>query len=73
VPGHYLDGAAFRPAHIHLKVAALGGDLTTQLYFEGDPYNESDRLIIDSLIMPTREMAGEIEGVMDLIVDATAL
>jgi catechol 1,2-dioxygenase len=29
----------FRPAHIHIKVSYPGFEtLTTQLYFEGDPY-----------------------------------
>ncbi len=37
-PGKYLNGSAFRPAHIHFKITAPGfPTLTTQLYFEGDP------------------------------------
>ena len=42
-PGWYLNGSAYRPAHIHVKVWV--GDqeqLTTQLYFTGDPFNETD-------------------------------
>lgn len=42
VPGHYLNGDQYRPAHIHLKVHGPRGVLTTQLYFEGDPYNRVD-------------------------------
>jgi catechol 1,2-dioxygenase len=34
---------AWRPAHLHLKVSAPGHQLvTTQLYFEGGEYNDSD-------------------------------
>ncbi len=38
-PGQYLQSNGWRPAHIHYKVSAPGFEtLTTQLYFEGDPY-----------------------------------
>ncbi len=54
VPGRYLNGRRYRPAHIHVKVSAPGFDtLTTQLYFDGDPYNEGDPFIDPSLIMRT--------------------
>ena len=53
VPGRYLNGDEYRPSHIHVKVSAEDFDLlTTQLYFEGDPFNESDAFIEDELIMP---------------------
>lgn len=43
MPGHYLNGARYRPAHLHVKVRVQGVvRLTTQLYFEGDPYNADD-------------------------------
>jgi hypothetical protein len=52
VPGRYLNGSQYRPAHIHVKVAAPGLPLlTTQLYFAGDPYNEIDGLFRPSLVM----------------------
>jgi protocatechuate 3,4-dioxygenase beta subunit len=52
VPGHYRDRGAFRPAHIHVRVSAPGHRrLTTQLYFDGDPYNATDRLIEAPLVM----------------------
>ena len=51
-PGHYLNGRQYRPAHIHVKVHAPGfRSLTTQLYFDGDPYNRVDPFIHRSLIM----------------------
>jgi catechol 1,2-dioxygenase len=35
--------SAFRPAHLHLKVTAPGHDeITSQLYFENDPYLSTD-------------------------------
>jgi protocatechuate 3,4-dioxygenase beta subunit len=52
VPGHYRVGDGFRPAHIHVKVHVPGRpSLTTQLYFPGDPHNESDPFIHPSLVM----------------------
>lgn len=42
-PGWYLNGADYRPAHVHLKVWVGGVErLTTQLYFVGDPFNDGD-------------------------------
>ena len=52
VPGRYLNGDRYRPAHIHIKLRARGHKpLTTQLYFAGDPYNDGDPFIVSSLIM----------------------
>ncbi|MEM7157479.1 MAG: hypothetical protein AAF799_31845 [Myxococcota bacterium] len=43
MPGWYLNGAEYRPAHLHMKVWVRGTELlNTQLYFEGDPFNEGD-------------------------------
>ncbi len=56
VPGRYLNGDRYRPAHIHVKLHAPGHKLlTTQLYFEGDPYNDGDPFIVPSLIMAHRK------------------
>ncbi len=42
-PGWYLNGPQYRPAHLHVKVWVRGVErLTTQLYFEGDPFNDGD-------------------------------
>ena len=53
IPGHYLNGSQYRPAHVHVKVGGLTGFalLTTQLYFDGDPYNSIDPFIKPRLIM----------------------
>jgi protocatechuate 3,4-dioxygenase beta subunit len=61
MPGNYRLGGSFRPAHIHFRVYSPQGEvlLTSQLYFEGDPYlgeedpcqppncfsNDADRII----------------------------
>lgn len=42
VPGRYLNGAEYRPAHVHFKLHGPRGALTTQMYFDGDPYNRRD-------------------------------
>ena len=48
LPGLYPG----RPPHIHVKVSAPGGPvLTTQIYFEGQPGNESDGLVQPSLLV----------------------
>lgn len=53
VPGWYLNGAQFRPAHVHYKVSHENGlALTTQLYFEGDPYLDVDPFVKPSLVKP---------------------
>ena len=46
VPGQYPAGLFWtRPAHIHFKVHRRGfHELTTQMYFAGDPYLEKDRI-----------------------------
>jgi protocatechuate 3,4-dioxygenase beta subunit len=52
-PGWYLNGAHYRPAHVHFKVSTDGVErLTTQLYFEGDPYLSCDAFANTSLVRP---------------------
>ena len=68
IPGHYLNGANYRPAHIHVRVSADGyAMLTTQLYFEGDPYNDIDPFIEDSLIMPLSDAGDEKRASFDFV------
>ena len=56
-------------SHIHVKVSAKDFELlTTQLYFEGDPYNDSDAFIEDELIMPVETDAdGRRNCVFDFV------
>jgi protocatechuate 3,4-dioxygenase, beta subunit len=69
-PAGYPAGPnRMRPAHIHFQVSGRQDRLVTQLYFEGDPYNETDRflqtaleqrnLLIAKLLPPTSEMEPE--------------
>jgi protocatechuate 3,4-dioxygenase beta subunit len=57
-----------RPAHIHFKISGQQDGLVTQMYFEGDPYNTTDRLLqaagrtellITKLLPPTAGMEPE--------------
>lgn len=47
-PGRYLNGARYRPSHIHFRITTPsrgntpGIDLVTQLYFQGDEYIKGD-------------------------------
>ncbi|HUQ02847.1 MAG TPA: hypothetical protein VM261_10150 [Kofleriaceae bacterium] len=63
VPGNYLNGSRFRPRHVHFKLVAPGHrELTTQLYFPGDPYNDGDAWFVASLMLaqvgPSRDSPG---------------
>lgn len=43
MPGKYLNGKLYRPAHIHFRVSADGQkELVSQIYFSGDPHIEKD-------------------------------
>ena len=69
IPGHYLNGAQFRPAHVHVKATAPGFPLlTTQLYFAGDEFNTGDPFIVQSLIMPLSDgKDGRKDAVFDFV------
>ncbi|HVE43442.1 MAG TPA: hypothetical protein VNM14_26425 [Planctomycetota bacterium] len=55
MPGQYDLGEAKRPAHIHYKVSAEAHrSLTTQLYFQGDPWLDRDPFVRKSLIVGRR-------------------
>ncbi len=42
-PGKYLNGALYRPAHIHIRVTEKNSkELISQVYFQGDPHIEKD-------------------------------
>ena len=55
-PGHYPASHNWiRPPHIHFKVHKRGyKELTSQLYFKGDRYNSTDK-ILNSIPPPERE------------------
>jgi protocatechuate 3,4-dioxygenase beta subunit len=71
-PGSYLNGAQYRPPHIHYRVTmAKYKTLITQLYFEGDKYQDKDPFIKKSLIIKLEaKKNGEAEykaGVFDIV------
>jgi protocatechuate 3,4-dioxygenase beta subunit len=71
VPGRYLNGARYRPAHIHAKVRARGHRaLTTQLYFDGDPYNAGDPFIVESLVMSHHVADGVRRAGFDFVLES---
>lgn len=45
-----------RPAHIHFDIMGRYDRIVTQMYFEGDPYNEKDRFL-QSIARPERLIA----------------
>jgi protocatechuate 3,4-dioxygenase beta subunit len=57
VPGRYpFPWPLTRPRHIHLIVThAQYESLTTQIYFEGDKYNDWDPWLHESLTIPLAE------------------
>jgi protocatechuate 3,4-dioxygenase beta subunit len=72
VPGRYRNGRRYRPAHVHAKLRAAGHrELTTQLYFDGDPDNDGDPFIVPSLIMPTRVERGVRQAAFDFVLETT--
>ena len=76
MPGHYMNGDQFRPAHIHYWVRSpKHRDLVTQLYFKDDPYNGIDPFIRPSLIIPlvtVKAAQGEYRtGNFDIVLAAT--
>jgi len=43
LPGKYLNGRLYRPAHIHYRVTHQNSkELISQMYFKGDPHIEED-------------------------------
>lgn len=77
-PGKYLNGARFRPAHIHFKITPPGFQtLTTQLYFEGDPDLSTDMATTtdrpgfearERIIALTPALDGKLEGIFNMVV-----
>lgn len=71
-PGWYLNGATYRPSHIHYKFSAPGRQpVTTQLYFEGDPYNAEDPWASTpeaaARIIPLVKTADGVAGTFDIV------
>nr|WP_296765275.1 catechol 1,2-dioxygenase [Rhodococcus sp. (in: high G+C Gram-positive bacteria)] len=62
----------WRPAHLHLKVAADGfQQITTQLYFPGDEHNDDDvaNAVKPELILDPQDVDGGQEVTYDFVLD----
>ncbi|PTQ79244.1 protocatechuate 3,4-dioxygenase beta subunit [Nitrosospira multiformis] len=76
-PLHYPAGSiGIRPAHIHFDIRGRRDELVTQMYFEGDPYNEKDSFLqsvlnpdalIVKLLSPTAEEPEFMVAVFDIV------
>ena len=72
LPGRYLNGATYRPRHIHLKASHPGyAELTTQIYFEGDPFIPSDPFVRSSLVIPLGNVVGVLRGDFPIVLRAS--
>lgn len=78
LPGKYLNGAQYRPRHLHYKVSApdlnANLELTTQIYFDGDtsiPIDPwaSDPDAAERIIPLSTDANGAEHGVADIILD----
>lgn len=68
LPGRYLNGRQYRPAHVHVKLRAKDHrGLTTQLYFPDDPFNEIDPFIHSSLVMDVKKTDGALKARFDFV------
>jgi len=82
-PGLYLNGATFRPSHIHFKITPPGfNSLITQLYFQGDPYIPSDAAAsitsgafdaTNRIIPLVSNSNGDLEGTWDIVIDGNGV
>jgi protocatechuate 3,4-dioxygenase beta subunit len=64
VPGPYPG----RTRHIHVKVAIPGQPiLTTQLYFPGEPDNNSDNFFSSKLLMHTRKAVNGQQAIFNFV------
>ena len=75
IPGKYMIGSGFRPAHIHLKVVVEGNDeLVTQIYFEGDTDIASDPWAsspsaVNRIIPLNQDVYGDWFGSFDIVLE----
>ena len=68
IPNEYAAGDITRPGHVHLKVGAPNQPiLTTQLYFEGDPYLSG--LEDKSLILKLTDENGTKKANFDFVIE----
>lgn len=83
LPGKYLNGNQFRPAHIHFKITPPGfPTLITQLYFQGDTSIPGDAAAsitsgqydATARIIPlVTDAQGKKVGTWDIVLDGTGI
>lgn len=83
MPGFYLNGSNYRPAHIHFKITPPNSDsLITQLYFENDPYisvdyaasmNEGVYDATNRIVSLNMDAEGVLEGVWDIVLNGNGI
>lgn len=72
LPGRYLNGRQYRPAHVHVKLRAKDHQgLTTQLYFPDDPFNKIDPFIHQSLVMDVKKVDSALKARFDFVLQST--
>jgi hypothetical protein len=72
LPGWYRSGPDYRPRHIHCKISQDGFlPLTTQLYFEGDPYIKTDPFVRPSLVIPLTQINDVWYGTFEIVLGQT--
>lgn len=68
MPGPYAENGVMRPAHVHLRVTAdRHAPLTTQLFFEGDPYLPGDPHVRPGLVRPCVRESGGLACRFDIV------
>lgn len=82
-PGLYLNGATFRPSHIHFKITPPGfNTLITQLYFQGDTYIPTDAAAsitsgafdaTNRIIPLVSNSNGDLEGTWDIVINGNGV
>lgn len=76
-PGRYPNAGTYRPEHIHFKVTYQTGasdtaSLTTQLYFENDPFLENDPwAVAERTIALSTEDENNYNGRFDVVLPVT--
>lgn len=82
-PGKYLNGASFRPSHIHFKITPQGSsEITTQLYFSGDSdipgdaaasINSGEFDASSRIIELVENNQGVLEGTWDIVIQGNGI
>jgi protocatechuate 3,4-dioxygenase beta subunit len=69
-PLHYCAFGEKRPAHLHVKIIIAAREvLTTQLFFEGDPWNREDPFFRPALVMSTSPKGDGLDCWFEFIID----